>query len=79
MKAIRFFLQRKNQPITYFSNNVKISESFCTLAFPRYQAELALTAPLIDLCVEAVSHRLRYGRVAPCDTLSTATAESGLT
>jgi uncharacterized YccA/Bax inhibitor family protein len=23
MKAIRFFLQQKNQPVTYFSNNVQ--------------------------------------------------------
>jgi hypothetical protein len=77
MRAIRFFLQETTQPITYFSNNVEISQSFCTLALRRYQAELVITEPLIDVCLEAVTHRLRYGRVAPCATLSISTAESG--
>jgi len=30
---------------------------------------LPITEPLIDVCLEAVTHRLRYGRVAPYATL----------
>jgi hypothetical protein len=46
MKAIRFFLQRKNQPITYFSNNVEISQldAFATPVFHLASGLLSLTA-----------------------------------
>ena len=65
--------------ITLKASDCEISKSFCTLALLCcYRAELAITEPLIDVCLEAVTGRLRYGRVAPCATLSIATAESGI-
>ena len=64
-------LEKRRRPTVKF-------RSFLSLALRCYRAEPAITEPLIDVCLEAVTYRLRYGRVSPCATLSSATAESGL-
>jgi hypothetical protein len=48
---------------------VKFQSHFTLWRFVGYRAELAITEPLIDVGLEAVTHRLRFGRVAPCATL----------
>ena len=47
------------------ASDCAISKSFCALALRYYQAEQSIAALLIDVCSEAVTHRLRYGRVTP--------------
>ncbi len=47
------------------ASDCEVSKSFCAFARRCYEARHPLEAPLIDVCSEAETHRLRCGRVAP--------------
>ena len=47
------------------ASDCEVSKSFCAFARRCYEARHSLEAPLINVCSEAETHRLRCGRVAP--------------
>jgi hypothetical protein len=61
--------KRKAGPWSSECVRLRNFEVIFTLALRCYQAELAITKPLLDVGLEAVTHRLRCGRVAPCASL----------
>src|SRR5262249_46812158 len=46
------------------ASDCEVSKSFCALARRSFEAYHSLEAPLIDVCSEAETHRLRFGRIA---------------
>ena len=47
------------------ASDCEVSKSFCAFARRCYEARHPLEAPLLNVCSEAETHRLRCGRVAP--------------
>jgi hypothetical protein len=58
---------------------LKFQKEFCTSALRYAKPELAIAAPLPAARLEALTRRLRDGRVPHCPSLSNPTAESGFT